>query len=382
MFCCILLPFVVLLKLLFEAVLRVYWVHTYNKGRFRMSRTSANQNPSRENENNFGDFDNFHNDENSSDVRCNACDKLLAKKLDGDGEISIKCSRKTSEGRCENFTNVRAHVYPPSGLSIRTDEEMVEEHLKKAKLFGCKQCGIEPQKPITSREAAMLYRNVPHTLDTKGNDYVLPVFKQDKPDMLSGMKVLIICADGPELPELYVPMDYLRDRGAQVDLAGQDWIFQYRDPAGHIVVAQWLDDSRMVKADLRFSDVKVAEYDAVFVPGGAWNPDMLRGDDQALRIIREAHKLGKLVVSLCHGPQVIISAAYDAPEGQENFPCQGVHLTGTTSIRRDLKNAGFIVHSDDAVVFDEGANLLTARDPNDLGPLCEKLGQLLMQALR
>ena len=190
--------------------------------------------------------------------------------------------------------------------------------------------------------------------------------------------MLFISADGPELPELHVPMQYLRDRGASVLLAGQDWIFQYRQPAGHIVLAEWLSDALCLKADLRLSDVKAEEFDAVFIPGGAWNPDMLRTDDAALKVVRQAHELGLLIASLCHGPQVLINAAFDAPEGQTNFPSRGVHLTGTGSIRRDLTNAGFIVHSDDATVYDADANLLTARDPNDLGPLCEKLSELLL----
>lgn len=241
---------------------------------------------------------------------------------------------------------------------------------------------VVPQvSPKGSHDLAAFYTPVPSTLDTIGTDYKLPEFTQADPDMLKGLRVLIISADGPELPELHVPMEYVRARGADVKLAGQDWIFQWRNPAGHIVIAEWLSDRVCVKADLRLSDVLVEEYDAVFIPGGAWNPDMLRTDDQALRIVREASAKGLLVVSLCHGPQVIINAAFDAPQGQTNFPNIGVHITGTGSIRRDLKNAGFIVHDDKPTVYDETARLLTARDPNDLGPLCERMGELLKQRL-
>jgi putative intracellular protease/amidase len=87
------------------------------------------------------------------------------------------------------------------------------------------------------------------------------------------------------------------------------------------------------------------------------------------------------VASICHGPQVLINAGFDAPAGQENFPTKDVHITGVTSIRRDLKNAGFVVHDADATVFDKRANLLTARDPKDLGPFCTELGKLLKQRI-
>jgi protease I len=108
---------------------------------------------------------------------------------------------------------------------------------------------------------------------------------------------------------------------------------------------------------------------------------MLRTDDVALRLVRQAHAQRLLVVSLCHGPQVLISAAFDAPEGQQNFPASGINITGVGSIRRDLKNAGFVVHDQEATVYDERANLLTARDPKDLGPLCEHFGALLKQRI-
>lgn len=217
------------------------------------------------------------------------------------------------------------------------------------------------------------------SFDTRGMDYQLPVFTDSGPESLAGTRVLVISADGPELPEIDVPIEYLRARGADVTLAGQDWIFEFRSPAGYIVLSQWLADDICVKADLRLSDVQVADYDAVFIPGGAWNPDMLRTDQEALRIVREAQSLGRLIVSLCHGPQVLISAASNAPGGQVVFPA-GTRITGVQSIRADLENAGFEVH-DEPTVYDEGSGVLTARDPTDLGALCEELGRRLKARL-
>jgi protease I len=207
-------------------------------------------------------------------------------------------------------------------------------------------------------------------------NYKLPVFAEADPRWLAGTRVLVISADGPELPEIDVPIEYLRTRGSHVTLAGQDWIFDYRDAAGYIVVAQWLADDICIKADLRLSDVQVADYDAVFIPGGAWNPDMLRMDTEALRIVREARAHALLIVSLCHGPQVLISAANNAPGGGMVFPA-GTHITGVESIRVDLANARFNVHAEEPTVYDEVSRLLTARDPNDVGELCEELGRLL-----
>lgn len=227
---------------------------------------------------------------------------------------------------------------------------------------------------------------VPSTLDTRGIEYTIPAFKDADSSELTGQRVLIMSADGPELPEIHVPMEYLKQRGADVKLAGQNWIFEYRNPAGHIVIAQWLADNVCIKADLALKDVRVTEwddgakrhrinYEALFIPGGAWNPDMLRTDGDALRIVREARARGALIVTLCHGPQVLISASRSDPGGGIVFP-RGTRITGVNSIRADLDNAGFVV-LDEPTVYDEASRLLTARDPNDLGPLCEEMGRLL-----
>lgn len=228
----------------------------------------------------------------------------------------------------------------------------------------------------------------PASLDTRGNDYKLPVFPVADPGRLKGIKVLVISADGPELPELLVPMDYLLANGAEVTLAAQSWTEDYRKPARHIVVAQWLADNVCIQADTTLSKVNIEDYDALYIPGGAWNPDMLRSDPEALRLVRKAYENDLLVVSICHGPQVLISAAADAPDQEQNFPArdfhgkgEGVHLTGVASIRRDLKNAGFTVYDDHPVVYDWRVNLLTARDPNDLGALCEEMGRHLSTRL-
>jgi protease I len=122
-------------------------------------------------------------------------------------------------------------------------------------------------------------------------------------------------------------------------------------------------------------------YDAVFIPGGAWNPDMLRTDSDALRIVREARAHGILIVSLCHGPQVLISAARSDPSGEVVFP-RGTLITGVQSIRADLDNAGFTVHHKKPTVYDPVSHLLTARDPDDLGPLCEDMGRVLSSPTR
>jgi protease I len=270
---------------------------------------------------------------------------------------------------------VRASSASPAGIEIVTYDAAAEPFA-----FAPGSSRLPPPTAPAggSHARARRYRRVPWSLDTRGENYEMPDFGETAPDALEHRRIVIISADGPELPEIDVPLNFLRSQGAAVEVAGQDWIFQYRDPPGYIIIGQWLADEICLRADLRLSEVRVGEYDAVFIPGGAWNPDMLRADEQALRIVREAREQGVLIVSLCHGPQVLIDAASCGAA----FP-PGTHVTGVGSIRQDLRNAGFAVHDDDPVVFDKPAGLLTARDPRDLGPLCKEFArQLKMSAGR
>jgi protease I len=214
-----------------------------------------------------------------------------------------------------------------------------------------------------SHSLAAQFAAVPPSLNLAGDDYALPTFPNDASDWLAGKRIAVISSHGPELPEIAVPIQYLRDRGAVVELVTQDWIMKYWD--GKVVLSEWLQDSICTQADRSIADANPDDYHAVIIPGGAWNPIMLRTDKQVLDFLRACHSKGILIASLCHGPQVLIS--------MDVLP-KGTHITGVSDIRIDLRNAGFVVHEGDAVVFDETANVLTSRDPKDLGPFCEAIG--------
>lgn len=273
----------------------------------------------------------------------------------------------------------QVHFYPRSAVGGGSIEDDWARHREEAATVGCAICGIEAAAPVQSAGSHSLVNRLtrrPHSLDSRGTDYPLPQFGEADPNQLKGLRALMLLADGGELPEIIVPLNYLRARGATVDVVGQNWIFQYRDPAGLIVIAQWLADDYVIKADKRMADVDISQYDLVIIPGGAWNPIMLSTDGDALRLVRQAHEQGLLLASLCHGPQVIAHAAFDAPEGQRNFPAQGINITAAGDVRLMLRLAGFIVHNDRATVFDPSVNLLTSRDPNDLHAFCLEIGRL------
>ncbi|MFO7910907.1 MAG: type 1 glutamine amidotransferase domain-containing protein [Desulfotignum sp.] len=130
---------------------------------------------------------------------------------------------------------------------------------------------------------------------------------------------------------------------------------------GHEIVHVGLEAGKTVKGkkqqtpvtiDQNVEKVKAADFDALLIPGG-YSPDQLRAHESAVSFTRDFMEKDKPVFSICHGPQLLITADV----------IQGRTLTGWTSIVQDIKNAGgkFI---DQSVV--EDGNLVTSRNPGDL----------------
>lgn len=198
----------------------------------------------------------------------------------------------------------------------------------------------------------------------------MPKFEAPDPISLKEYRVAFLTTHGPELPEFDVPLNYLRERGATVDVVTQDWLFDYQTGApGLVVLAQWLAVNVCARADMKVSNAKIEDYDAVITIGGAWNPIMLRTDDAMLSFIRNAHKRKLLIASICHGPQLLISA--------KTFPVK-TKATGVKDIRIDLVNAGFNV-LDAPIVYDEKQRLITSTDPNTLKEFCEEIGRRIVE---
>ena len=163
---------------------------------------------------------------------------------------------------------------------------------------------------------------------------------------LTNAKVLMLAADGFESVELTSPRDALRAAGATVVLATPD-----KRPVQGMT---GIDRAETVDPDLAIADVDTADYDALMLPGGVVNPDILRRNERAVEIVQEFMDEGKIVAAICHAPWLLVEA--DVIEGRR--------LTGFESIRTDLVNAGGEVIEDDEVVVDD--NLITSRCPDDL----------------
>jgi protease I len=165
-------------------------------------------------------------------------------------------------------------------------------------------------------------------------------------------KILILATHGYERSELRVPLDELKKRGAQVKVASVK-----KEPIKSWDNKNWGDT---VDVDLLAKDVNIDDFDALVLPGGQINPDILRLDEDAMRVVREFVRSGKVVAAICHAPWLLIEA--DAVRGRK--------ATSYASIKTDMKNAG--AHwSDEPVVTDKG--IITSRNPGDLQPFVNKI---------
>lgn len=164
--------------------------------------------------------------------------------------------------------------------------------------------------------------------------------------------ILILATDGYERSELRVPLDELRKRGANVKVASIK--------TGEIKSWDKKDWGDTIGVDLEAKNVKVEDFDALVLPGGQINPDLLRANEDAVRVVRDFVKSGKPVAAICHGPWLLVEA--DA--------LRGLKATSYRSIRSDIRNAG-ASWKDEAVVVDNG--IITSRSPSDLPQFVDKI---------
>ena len=178
------------------------------------------------------------------------------------------------------------------------------------------------------------------------------MFGTKKNGILSGKKVAILATHGFEQSELFDPKDALESAGAEVDVISLE--------GGKIKAWKDKDWGKSIKVDKVLSEVFAESYDAIMLPGGVINPDLLRRENAAVDFVREFIQLGKPVAAICHGPQLLI----------ETGQLRGKKMTSFDSIKTDLINAG-VQWIDEEVVVDQG--LITSRSPADIPAFCKKM---------
>jgi len=169
---------------------------------------------------------------------------------------------------------------------------------------------------------------------------------------LDGKKVAILVADGFEQVEMTKPREALDEAGAQTKIVSLK--------AGKIQGMNHMDKGDKFDVDLTLSDARPEEFDALMIPGGLFNPDAMRMNEEALQFARQFFREGKPVAAICHGPQVLISA--DLVRGRK--------MTSWPAIQVDMRNAG-ARWVDEEVVVDNG--LVSSRKPDDIPAFNRKI---------
>lgn len=176
---------------------------------------------------------------------------------------------------------------------------------------------------------------------------------------LAEVSVLMLATDGFEESELFEPRQALLEAGAHVVLASLK-----TDP---ITGEKGGEKGRSITPDTTVDKVDTDDFDALVLPGGVGNPDKLRVNDDAVRIVQDMFDDGKTVAAICHGPWLLAEA--DVIDGKR--------VTSWPSIRTDLANAGADV--EDAEVVVDG-NLITSRKPGDIPAFNQAILETLAQA--
>jgi protease I len=172
-------------------------------------------------------------------------------------------------------------------------------------------------------------------------------------DKLQGKRIAFLVApEGAEQVELTEPWDAVTGEGATAELISTE--------PGEIQAFNHLDKGDTFKVDHTVREVTPADYDALVLPGGVANPDMLRTDADAVAFTRGFFEQAKPVGVICHGPWTLVEA--DVLRNRK--------ITSWPSLRADIRNAGGN-WVDEEVVVDEG--LVSSRKPDDLPAFCAKI---------
>mgnify|MGYP000011695920 FL=1 len=156
-------------------------------------------------------------------------------------------------------------------------------------------------------------------------------------------KALIITGRLVQDHEYIYPYYRLQEEGYEVDVAVR---------GKETVLASY---GVRVEPTKDIPELKVADYDVLVLPGGAKAMEYMRQDQEILDFIAKFHASGKVIGSICHAGQLLISAKL----------VKGRKISGYYSIKDDINNAGG-TYVDAPFVTDD--NIVSCPHYKHLGP--------------
>lgn len=177
---------------------------------------------------------------------------------------------------------------------------------------------------------------------------------------LTGRKVAFLATDGVEEQELEQPWRVLSEAGATPQLVSLE--------LGEITSEMGDAEGKRFRVDRLVKDVTARDFDALVLPGGVKNPDKLRTNSDAVKLVRDFMELDKPVAAICHGAWMLVEAG----------ALRGRTVTSFPSLQTDVRNAGG-EWVDRQVHVDQ--KLVTSRRPDDLPAFCSALVETMGSAL-
>jgi protease I len=174
---------------------------------------------------------------------------------------------------------------------------------------------------------------------------------------LRGLRVAFLTSnEGVEQAELTTPWQAVMDAGGTPELIAPE--------GGQVQAFNHLDKADTFTVHRTVRDIDHREYDALVIPGGVANSDLLRTSTAAVRFVQRFFESGKPAAVICHGPWLLVEA--DLVRGRT--------LTSWPSLRSDIRNAGGNWTDAEVQVDTVGPNtLVSSRKPGDLPAFCATL---------
>lgn len=179
---------------------------------------------------------------------------------------------------------------------------------------------------------------------------------QSSQQNLGGLCVAILAGNGFEQVEMTEPRKALQEAGADTKLIstsrGPIQGFHHDKPGDKFDV------------DLTLEEARPEDFDAVLLPGGVMNADMIRTSRHAQQFVQAMQRDGKPFAFICHAPWLLVSAGL----------VRGRKLTSWPSLEPDIRNAGG-EWTDQEVVRD--GNWVSSRKPADIPAFNRALVELM-----
>ena len=172
---------------------------------------------------------------------------------------------------------------------------------------------------------------------------------------LNNVRVAILATDGFEQSELLEPRRALDEAGARTEVVSLK--------SGTIKGWNHKEWGERVAVDKTVDSIDANNYDALLLPGGVMNPDLLRMDEKAVAFVKAFFDAKKPVAAICHGPWTVIEAG----------AAKGRTMTSWPSLKTDIQNAGGSWVDQEAVV---DGNLVTSRNPKDIPAFNREIAKL------